>query len=181
MPEVSPERAEMLAKFQQHRQALLAQLDGVSDEQASQPQPGAEGEWTIKQQLAHLALAEEVYRHCAVDVRDQDRPDLAHYWETGNMQAVDTANARPLSELIAQIESEREQTLAVIAATPDAALERQGVNTPFGDLSIGQLLRSIYRHDRMHLDQIALRPMSFVPRVADEGRWGNLGKKREEG
>jgi hypothetical protein len=45
--------------------------------------------------------------------------------------------------------------------------ERKGHNRLFGSLTVMQWLRSYYRHDRMHIDQISGREPEYRPRWAE--------------
>ena len=53
------ERADLLRKLNAERTALLDTLQAIDDETAGRPAPN--DEWSVKQQLAHLATAERLY------------------------------------------------------------------------------------------------------------------------
>jgi hypothetical protein len=62
------------------RDALLAQAEAMTDEQASFAPPDGEGEagWSPKQQLAHLAEMETSYRRWVEKALAEDEPDLTN-------------------------------------------------------------------------------------------------------
>jgi hypothetical protein len=45
--------------------------------------------------------------------------------------------------------------------------ERRASNRLFGSLTVMQWLRSYYRHDRMHIDQVSGRDSGYKPRWAE--------------
>lgn len=162
---MSEDREDLLAKLDSQRAALLAELRGLSDKEAARPP--APGNWSAKQQLSHLARAERLYLACVRRVCDEEEPDLGVHWAEHQEEHPATANARPLEGLLADMESARQQTRQMVAALGDAEFGRVGRHTPFGDLTIGQLLRSLYRHDRMHADQVAGREPAYQPKFVN--------------
>lgn len=63
----------------------------------------------------------------------------------------------------------RDETLAAIAQIADDQFESRAAHGSFGEMSVTQLLRAIYRHDRMHAEQIAGREVTFQPGAARPG------------
>ena len=59
---------------------------------------------------------------------------------------------------------QREKTLAVIAGIKPADYERRASQSMFGSLTVMQWLRSYYRHDRMHNDQVRGEEPTYKPR-----------------
>lgn len=168
---MAEEREDLLAKLDSDREALLAEVRGLTEGEAARPP--APGSWSPKQQLSHLARAERMYVACVRRVRAEQEPDLRLHWAEQREEDPASANARALEDLLADVASAREGTRRMIAETGDEEFGRIGRNTPFGDLNIAQLLRSLYRHDRMHTDQIAGRQPAYQPQFvsppADQG------------
>ena len=163
------ERADLVRKLSAERASLLETLQTIDDEAAGLPAPN--DEWSVKQQLAHLATTERLYATCVRLALAQDGADTSDLWPKSQTPA-DFAEAmgRPLPELVAGITTAREETLAIVGGLSDADWNKKGANTPFGDLTVGQYLKSLYRHDRMHIDQISGREPSFKPRLTDPNR-----------
>ena len=69
-----------------------------------------------------------------------------------------------VNELTAQLRRERETTLALMASMAPEQFERTASQPMFGRLTVMQWLRSYYRHDRMHRDQMAGREPTYRPR-----------------
>jgi hypothetical protein len=62
--------------------------------------------------------------------------------------------------------SQREKTLAMIDAMTAEDFDRRASQRMFGELSVLQWLRSYYRHDRMHYDQVQGIASDYKPRYA---------------
>ena len=163
------ERDDLVRKLKAERDTLLATVQPIDDAEASRPAPG--DEWSVKQQLAHLAMAERFYAQCVRRALAEDGADTADLWPK-SQEPTDFADARerPLPELIADVKAAREETLAIVHSLTEPDWRRKGTNTPFGDLTVGQFLKSLYRHDRMHIDQISGRDPTFKPKLTDPNR-----------
>jgi hypothetical protein len=83
--------------------------------------------------------------------------------------ALEDANAHSIAELTSELRQQRERTLALIESLRPQDYERTASQAMFGELTVLQWLRSYYRHDRMHQDQIAGREPSYQPRYAAGG------------
>ncbi len=169
----------------EERNKLLAQFEALSEEEAQRAPADAEGEaqWTAKEQCAHLAGMETAYRAWVERALEEDNPDVTGV--TGDRIAIplDDANGHPLSALVAELRAQREKTLTLIQRLRPDDYERTATQPMFGTLTVLQWLRSYYRHDRMHQDQIAGRESSYQPRYAggrepDQRRPGPSGGAR---
>ena len=172
---------ELLNKMADERDALLSQAEALSDEAASYAPADGEGEaqWSPKQQLAHLAEMETAYRAWVQRALDDDDPDVTGV--TGAPPAIRLirAQVRSTSELADQLRAERLTTLALISSMSPEQFERKASQPMFGSLTVMQWLRSYYRHDRMHRDQMAGRDPSYKPKFVggnepDQRRGGRI-------
>ncbi len=159
---------ELLQKMREERAALLAEVEALPDEAASYAPPDAQGEaqWSAKQQLAHLAEMETAYRAWVEAALREDDPDLTGV--RGDRVAIPLTEAQrhTVPPLTAQLRRERETTLRLIASMRLEQFDRTASQPMFGRLTVLQWLRSYYRHDRMHRDQVARRDPSYKPRFA---------------
>lgn len=163
-----PEIEDLLEKMEAHRTELLAILEGLSKE-AAERRP--EGEWSAKQQVAHLVQAEPAWVEWARTVHDKPGTAVGQTPDEGQifLQDVDTADNRPLSWWLERLRETRAETLKALNEmdlSSEDALARAGRHRTFGDMNVLQFLRALYRHDRMHMDQLTGREQSFVPRQA---------------
>jgi hypothetical protein len=157
---------ELVEKMASEQEALLAEAEALSDEQASLTPPDAEGEagWSAKQQLAHLAEMETGYRAWVEHALAEDAPDVTRVRGERVAIPLTEAQVHTLPELTAELRAQRATTLALIASMTPGQFDRTASHAMFGSLTVMQWLRSYYRHDRMHRDQIAGRQPEYRPR-----------------
>ena len=160
------ELEDLLQKLESHREKLVSQVQEMSEEEAGR-RP-AEGEWSAKEQLVHLAAFERLWREWSMQVRDE--PGCQVGPPPPNPPAYPEAESRSVADLLQELASARGDTLAAIEGLTDDELNRRGKHVLFGEMSVLQMLRSLYRHDRMHMDQMAGRDASFRPRTPDGPR-----------
>ena len=127
-------------------------LAGLSDTEADlRPDPAR---FSLREAIAHLADWEDVFRQRMLQTRDQEHPILQGYDE--GQWAVDRDYAR--SDWQAQLTrfgEERAQTTALIRSfTPDN-LERVGLHTEAGPISLQEQVLLIVVHDGYHARQFA--------------------------
>ena len=151
------ELEELLPKLESHRGELVRQVQEMGEEEAGR-RP-AEGEWSAKEQLVHLAAFERLWREWSMQVRDE--PGCQVGPPPPNPPAYPEAESRSVADLLQELASARGDTLAAIEGLTDDELKRRGKHVLFGEMSVLQMLRSLYRHDRMHMDQMAGREGSF--------------------
>jgi len=153
------ELEELLEKLESHRRELVGQVQGMTDEEASR-RP-SEREWSAKEQLLHLAMFERLWLEWAMKVRDEPGCEVGP--PSPNPASYPEAESRSLADLLRELASARSDALAAIEGLTDDELKRRGKHALFGEMSVLQMLRSLYRHDRMHMDQMAGREPSFRP------------------
>jgi uncharacterized damage-inducible protein DinB len=151
------ELEELLQKLESHRRELVAQVEAMSEEEAGR-RP-SEGDWSAKEQLVHLAAFERLWLQWAMKVRDEPGAEVGP--PPPNPPGYPEAETRSLADLLQELASARADTLAAIEGLSEDELKRRGKHRPFGEMSVLQMLRSLYRHDRMHMDQMAGREPSF--------------------
>jgi DinB family protein len=157
---------ELLDKMSAHRDALLAQAEALSHKDAEWAPADAEGEaqWSAKQQLAHLAEMETAYRAWVEAALKEDDPDVSRVRGERPAIALTEAHAHSIGELAAQLREQRATTLRLIESMTPEQFERTASQPMFGKLTAMQWLRSYYRHDRMHMDQMAGRDPAYKPK-----------------
>jgi hypothetical protein len=159
---------ELVEKITAEREKFIAQVEALDEEQADFAPADAQGEaqWSAKEQCAHLAEMETVYRAWVERALAEDNPDLARVRGAPVAIPLEDAPERTVAELVAQLRAERVKTLGLIERLRPADYERTATQPMFGTLTVLQWLRSYYRHDRMHQDQIAGRASAYAPRYA---------------
>jgi hypothetical protein len=153
---------DLLAKMEHVRGHILAHLDALSEEEAARPpEPG---EWSAKEQLSHMCEMESLYRAWVEKALKQDGANLNG--TRGEPVAIPLTEAREhsLADHVAELKRQRGQTLQLIARIAPEQYDHNAGNSIFGTLTVLQWLRSYYRHDRMHFDQMRGREPTYKPR-----------------
>lgn len=160
---------DLFAKMAEERARLLALVEDLTEEQAEWAPANAEGEaqWTAKEQMAHLASMETMYRAWVDKALRENEPDVSGVSGERPAVALEEANRHPVGELVAELKGQREKTLRLMESITAEQYERRASNRLFGSLTVMQWLRSYYRHDRMHVDQISGREPEYKPRWAE--------------
>ena len=156
-----PERQVLLEKLEEERGRLLERMLDPPEPQASRS-PGEE-EWSVKQNLAHVAEVEREFVAQALQGVRGDVQEVGHSGEEQWTRSQEMANERPLEDLLHELRQTRQDTVHAIQSIPEEALVSYHVrHVRMGELTLLQLLRVIYRHDRQHTDQVdqALRALS---------------------
>lgn len=172
---------ELLDKMAAERDALLAQAGALSDADAGHAPPDGEGEaaWSAKQQLAHLAEMEVAYRTWVERALAEDDPDVTRTRIEPVGIPLTGAQAQDVATLTKQLRDQRDTTLRLIRAMTPEQFERTASQAMFGRLTVMQWLRSYYRHDRMHRDQMAGRDPEYKPKFVgaepDQRRGPRIG------
>lgn len=159
---------ELLDKMASERAALLALAESLTPDGAAYAPPDGEGEaqWSPKQQLAHLAEMETAYRAWVERALAEDEPDVTRVAGDRPTIPLTEAQDRSVADLTAQLRDQRATTLAVIERMTPEQYDRGATHRMFGRLTVMQWLRSYYRHDRMHRDQMSGRDPEYKPRFA---------------
>lgn len=156
---------ELTTKMREERDRLLAVLGEMTDRDANLPTTG-EGEWSAKQQMSHLCEMETAYRAWVAAALREDGANLDSVRGEKPAIPLEEANAHSIGEHLAEMRSQREKTLALIASMRPEDFERTATHRMFGTLTVMQWLRSYYRHDRMHYDQVRGEEPEYKPRYA---------------
>ncbi len=153
---------ELWRKMEEERGRLLSLLESMSEEELSRsPKPG---EWTAKEQMAHLCEMEAAYRAWVERALVEDNPNVDGIRGEPVAIPLERANEASKEELLQEMRRQRQKTLELMARLRPEDYDRTATNSLFGTLTVMQWLRSYYRHDRMHIDQILGREPSYRPR-----------------
>ena len=107
---------------------------------------------------------ETAYRAWVEKALEADDPDVSDVRPERPEIRLDDAAARTVAELTAQLRAQREITLDLIQGMTPEQFDRTASQPMFGRLTVMQWLRSYYRHDRMHRDQMAGRDPGYKPK-----------------
>ena len=160
--------AEIKAKLDAERAKLLGALANVPREVMLHP--FGDGGWSIKDILAHVAMAEAVNVKFAKMMVMRDEPlqlkeFAAEYPDFPGEFALDQFNAwmterwraKSLEDILAALDSARADTLTWLDTLTPAQLERAGTHAVWGKQSVRGMLRILVIHDRFHRADIEKR------------------------
>ncbi len=153
---------DLFEKMEYERGRLLALLESLSEEQANTP--AIPGEWTPKEQMAHLCEMEAAYRAWVERALEEDNPSVDGVRGEPVAVPLERANQASKHELLAEMRRQREKTLALMRRLRPEDYDRTATSSMFGTLTVLQWLRSYYRHDRMHYDQVRGQEPTYRPR-----------------
>ncbi len=151
------ERAKLLESFAQTpRETML--------------RPFGDGGWSIKDVLAHVAMAESVNVAFAKMMIAKDTPlqlkefaaeypDFPGEFELDKFNAWMTERwrAQSLDQVLAALNQTRQETLAWLETLSPAQLERSGEHAVWGNQSVRGMFRILVIHDRVHRGDILKR------------------------
>jgi len=158
---------ELTAKMAEERGKLLGELEVLTEERAStQPTPG---EWNQKQQMSHLCEMEAAYRAWVKRGLEEDGADVDGVRGEQPTIPLEQAGDHSVADHIAEMLRQRELTVRVIDSMKPEDFDRTAKNSIFGSLTLMQWLRSYYRHDRMHLDQVRGEEPTYKPKFKSGG------------
>ena len=149
-------------KMALERENLLSALERLSDEQASTP--AKPEEWSAKQQMSHLCEMETTYRAWVEKALEEDGASLDGVGGEPVAVPLERAHLHPVSDHVAEMRRQRQKTLAVMERMQPEDYDRKATSAVFGTLTVMQWLRSYYRHDRMHYDQVRGEEPAYKPR-----------------
>jgi hypothetical protein len=132
--------------------ATLRELLGKLPEEAVST-PGDEG-WSAKDVVAHLV---SLYGPTLVDrirpILDRDEPPIANADEAAILEA-SGLRAKPLAELLDQLERQRRDAVAWLRGLSDEQLRRVGIHSAAGRVSVADLIHHKAWHDLLHVEQV---------------------------
>ncbi len=158
---------ELKEKLTAERQRLLSALEALSEEDASASRKP--GDWTPKQQMSHLCEMETAYRAWVERALEEDGAVVDGVRGERPAIPLEGAAKHSVAEHVAEMRRQRAGTMAVIEAMRAADFDRRASNQLFGSLTAMQWLRSYYRHDRMHYDQVRGEEPAYKPQFKSGG------------
>jgi hypothetical protein len=114
---------EVLALLQAQVEAVAQVFAGLSEAQGTHRY--APGKWSLKDLLQHLSDAERIFAYRCLRIGRGDATPLPG-WEEDDYAATAQADARSLSELMAEFQAIRTASLTLFRGLPEAAWGNQG-------------------------------------------------------
>jgi uncharacterized damage-inducible protein DinB len=139
--------------LERQRDSTIALLTGVPEAKALHRY--AEGKWSVKETLLHVADAERVFAYRALRFARKDGTELAGFAEE-RWVPESGADARPLADLVDEYRAVRGATLALARSLTPAMTTRRGVANQAG-VSVRALLWIIAGHENHHVNLLRER------------------------
>ena len=110
----------------------------------------ASGKWSARENLAHLARYQQVFLERLGQIVEQDRPAIGGYKAENDPQWAEWA-ALPSEDVLARLHAGRHHIFHRVMQLSDAQLERSGIHSRFGELTLAQWLEFFLLHEAHHL------------------------------
>ena len=163
-----PDRDAITGKLQKELNDLIAYYETLSDEdlrrECTESEAPSGAAWAAKDHVAHLAMIERAFlgmisRGRAGDANPvgfsgRDREDVMAQVHRGNQENVDAHREDDLRTLLADLNSARQDTLALLEQLTDEELERPLKGAPWADGTIGGVLITNAYHQRQHVEWV---------------------------
>lgn len=112
-------------------------------------------EWTLKDLLAHLGSAERAFLFYGRDILQggagaPEGFDINRF----NHAEVGGLRDRTVAQLLAELHAVRQETIDLVSQIADEDFARKGRHPFFGQMSIDDMFKLIYRHNMMHLRDV---------------------------
>lgn len=143
-------RAEFLKRYRDGHRAVLAALEGITDDELDRT--AAPGEWTPREIVHHLADSEMTSAIRLRKLLAEDHPVIYGYDEKQFAQRL--THDRPIEASLDALRAARSTTAELVERLSDADLERTGWHTESGPYGVRMWLAIYAAHAHDHADQI---------------------------
>lgn len=148
------------------RESLEQTIAVVRDVQEERTLHGyAEGKWSIREVLLHIADAERVFAYRALRFARGDTTPLASFDENGWTPA-SQANERSMASILGELRAVRAATVALVEGFPPGVETRRGIASG-NPMSVRALVWIAAGHELHHRAVLEER---YVPVLAGAGR-----------
>jgi len=166
--------AEVAAVLEVSGKAFADLLNSLPEEVATwKPAPA---EWCVNECVGHIVEAEK--RGFAGRIRsviDEEEPAFQR-WDQPAVAAARRDCAKPPSELLAEFEPLRRESIELVRSLDAMQLDRGGVHPTVGRLTVRDLLHEWIHHDGNHLRQAYANVQAYVwPDMGNAQRFSRPG------
>lgn len=149
-----PEIKELVAKLTETRGELLRLFSDLTEEELGR-RPTPE-DWCAKDILLHLPATEQHFVQQAHRIRAEDSPRITLF-PVNEWNPARTAAGPPKEswqQVRAQADATHKATVNFVNQLSAEDLSRRCLHERWGDLTLLQFMRAIYRHERQHIEQV---------------------------
>ncbi|MBI5652008.1 MAG: DinB family protein [Chloroflexi bacterium] len=143
------------SKLNEVHTVLMRALESLTEDQAAQITVNPE--WSIKDQVAHLAGANRGMFGIAQRSAQGQMPKLPDGYnnDTFNARQVAKRKEQTLAQVRVELEATRAEMLAFLESVTPAQLDLVGEHPLYGEIKLKDLLVIIYSHETQHCKEIA--------------------------
>lgn len=147
---------------------LETQLDVVSDllaaaSEASVSARPASGQWSARENLAHLARYHAVFLERLRRILEEDSPNLGRY-RAEEDPAWEEWRGLPLKEILARLRASRGELTGLVGNLSEEKIRRTGVHPVLGEMTLSRWMEFFLLHEAHHLYVVMLRLGQARPR-----------------
>jgi len=134
---------------------LIKTFHGLSSEQRLLTIYSDGMEWTLKDLLAHLGSAERAFLYYGQDILKGGEGAPEGFDIDGfNQHEVSGLRERSYAQLIDELRAARQEMIDLVGQLADQDFARRGRHPFFGQMSIDEMFKLIYRHNMMHMRDV---------------------------
>ncbi len=149
------ERNLIQKRLREEGDKLLSMFEDLSPDQWSLTLYADGMEWTLKDLLAHLGSAERAFLFYGRDIlRGGEGAPEGFDIHRFNQAEVGGLRDRTAEQLLADLRAVRQETIDLVGQIADEDFARKGRHPFFGQMSIDEMFKLIYRHNMMHLRDV---------------------------
>ena len=144
-------------KLNEERGILDRTLDKITEDEATQVM--VTPEWTIKDELAHLAGAERGMSRIARGMCKGENPQLPEGYNNDayNARQVARRKEQTFIQIRAELNATRAELMALLESVTPEQLALRGEHPLYGDIALKDLLVVIYSHESTHTNEISAK------------------------
>lgn len=131
--------------------AIIGMTEGLSSEQGSRPE--AEGKWSIRHVVRHLADSELVWGYRLRKVLAEERPRLTGFDQDRWARRLGYERTT-LQTALRDFSTLRKSNLRLVKSLESDDLRRTALHSERGEQSLAELLKLYAGHDLLHLRQL---------------------------
>jgi uncharacterized damage-inducible protein DinB len=121
------------------------------------------GQWSARENLAHLARYHAVFLGRIRRILEEDRPDLGRY-RAEEDPAWPEWSGLSLEEILARLKVLRAEVVGLVRGLSDEENNRTGVHPLLGEMSVSRWMEFFLLHEAHHLYVVMLRLGQSEPR-----------------
>ncbi len=143
------------SKLTEAHSVLVRTLDGLTEERATQL--SVNPDWSVKDQVAHLAGANRGMFGIAQRIAKGDDPQLPPEYnnDTYNARQIAKRKEKSLADIRAELDATHAEVIAFLQNITPEQLDLRGQHPLYGELTLKELLVVIYSHATTHANEIA--------------------------